>query len=300
MADASPRPRTAISIREILFPCDLSPLSDQAFEHARLLAETFRARLTLFHAYPYYAPGAEGLEGPAWSLAHDPSILRVLDEAAREQLSRRAAGVKVPHTVVTRQENSPHRAILDLIWTDQPDLTVMATHGRDGLAHFFIGSVAEKVVRHAQRPILAVRGTEHAQNLPYRRILVPTDFSHSSRRAFPMAALLARAFGSEILGLHVARPSARGVAEFPTGTTKAWLPTEASLWRFFEPDFSGLGITTLVFVGNPWEHIIATARLEKADLVVMSSRGHDSIADRILGSQTDRVLRHAPCPVLVV
>lgn len=300
MADASPRPRTAISIREILFPCDLSPLCDRAFEHARFLAEVFGARLTLFHAYPYYAPGAEGMEGPAWSLVHDESILRVLDESAREQVSRRVAGVQVPHTVVVRQENSPHRAILDLIWTAKPDLTVMATHGREGLSHFFLGSVTEKIVRHAQRPILAVRGTEHALNLPYRRILVPTDLSHTSRRAFPMAALLARAFGSEILGLHVARPSSRGVAEFPTGTPRPALPTEASLWRFLEPDFPGMGVTTFVFVGNAWEHIVATARLEKADLVVMSSRGHDSIADRILGSQTDRVLRHAPCPVLVV
>jgi len=41
------------------------------------------------------------------------------------------------------------------------------------------------------------------------------------------------------------------------------------------------------------------ARVEKADLIVMSTRGHDSFADRILGSNTERVVRHAPCPVLV-
>ena len=42
-----------------------------------------------------------------------------------------------------------------------------------------------------------------------------------------------------------------------------------------------------------------TARLEKADLIVMSTRGHDSLSDRVMGSNTERVVRHAPCPVLV-
>jgi nucleotide-binding universal stress UspA family protein len=50
--------------------------------------------------------------------------------------------------------------------------------------------------------------------------------------------------------------------------------------------------------GPAWDAIVRAG--EAADLIVMSSRGHDSLGDHILGSTTDRVLRHAPCPVLVV
>ena len=51
--------------------------------------------------------------------------------------------------------------------------------------------------------------------------------------------------------------------------------------------------------GRPWAEIVGAAAERQADLIVMSSRGHDSLGDEIFGSTTDRVLRHAPCAVLV-
>jgi nucleotide-binding universal stress UspA family protein len=55
-----------------------------------------------------------------------------------------------------------------------------------------------------------------------------------------------------------------------------------------------------VELGSAWDRIVETARSERADLIVMSTHGHDSLADRLLGSHTERVVGHAPCPVLVV
>ena len=80
----------------------------------------------------------------------------------------------------------------------------MATHGRDGLAHLFLGSVTEMAIQHGRSPVLCVREPAHGVALPYRRILVPTDLSEASRRAFPLAAQLARAFDAEVVGVHVA------------------------------------------------------------------------------------------------
>ena len=74
-----------------------------------------------------------------------------------------------------------------------PDLVVMATHGRDGLAQLFLGSVTETVMRLGRCPVLGVREPQHGVALPFRRILVPTDLSPALRRPFALGALLARA-----------------------------------------------------------------------------------------------------------
>ena len=75
--------------------------------------------------------------------------------------------------------------------------------------------------------------------------------------------------------------------------------SESTLWKYFQEDFAGLPVTAQIHKGPVWDRIVHTARLERADLIVMSTRGHDSLADRVVGSNTERVVRHAPCPVLV-
>lgn len=284
-----------VSIREILFPTDLSPESERAFDHARFLAERFRAALTLYHAVQ--VPDHRHAH---WAFAQDHEIWQRAEGQARECLERRAETLGVSHHVIVERSVSIPRSLLELIRSLQPDLTVLATHGRQGLSHLLMGSVAEKVVQHAFRPVLCVREPDHDPALPYRRILVPTDLSLASRLAFPMAAVFARAFQAEILAVHVvAAPSLADLAGAPAGTTRREPPSESSLWQFFQSDFSGLGVTAQVHTGSVWDRIVHTARVEEADLIVMSTRGHDSLADRVLGSNTERVVRHAPCPVLI-
>jgi len=273
-----------LAIREILFPTDLSPESDRAFTHARLLAERFLASLTLYHAVQ--VPDHRFAH---WAFAHDHEIWDHAEKQARECLERRAEGLPVsPHLIVERRV-SVHRGLLDLIRRVQPDLTVLATHGREGLSHLLLGSVTEKVVQHAFRPVLCVREPDHGPALPYRRILVPTDLSLASRLAFPMAALLARTFESEVVAVHVRSP----------GRPRDEVVSEAELLRLFQADFGETPVAARVLEGAAWDRIVATAREERVDLVVMATRGHDSLADRVLGSNTERVVRHAPCPVLV-
>jgi nucleotide-binding universal stress UspA family protein len=176
----------------------------------------------------------------------------------------------------------------------------MATHGREGLEHLLLGSVTERVFRHAHRPVLCVRRTEHHGTLPYRRILVPTDLSPASRLAFPMAAELARAFAAEILAVYVVAAMTVATLAGVSATQEVLRPTEASLWKFCQQDFADLAVTAQVHTGTVWDRIVQIARVEQADLIVMATRGHDSLVDRMVGSNTERVVRHAPCPVLVV
>jgi len=287
-------------IRTILFAADLSPESDGAFEHARFLAERFAARLTIYH----------GLEMPraeyaGWVDPRDDRHAR-WERRVREELSRRAATLTVPHEVVVEGPVPGGHylvdlALLDVIHKMRPDLTVMATRGRKGFASFFLGSVTEQVVQHAGRPVLCVRKSGHGLVLPYQRLLVPTDLSPASRRAFPLAALLARNFDASVLALHVAAAPTLAVLVGVPDAPGARVPGEGEVRRFVEPDLAGLPLEARVCSGGaPWDRIVKAAEERKTDLIVMSTRGHDSVRDGIIGSNAERVLRHAPCPVLVV
>lgn len=274
-----------IEIREILFPSDLSPASDRAFEHVHFLARAFEARVTLFHAVA--VPPAQYAQ---W-FANEEEVWRLADEQARQHLEARARCLGTPHEVIVRHDVSSvpalvDLAILDLMKRRRPDLTVMATSGRRGLSGFLLGSVAQQVILSADRPVLCVRHGEGGPRLPYRRLLVTTDLSAASRRAFPLAASLARRLGASVTAVHVLRP------EGPR-------PSARDLHDFVEPELAGLEVEARVYpAGPPWHRIVDVATTEEVDLVVMATRGHDSVSDSVLGSNTERVLRHASCPVL--
>src|SRR5262249_19396344 len=282
-----------VAVREVLFPTDLSLESVKAFDHARFLAESFEASLVLYHAV--LVPDHRQAH---WAFAHEHELWATAERHARECRKRRADTLKVSHRVIVERHVSAARRLVDLIRFAQPDLTVLATHGREGLAHLLLGSVAEKVMQHAFRPLLCVREPAHGMALPYRRILVPTDLSVASRLAFPMAAPLARRSSSEVIALNVVAStplaSLAGAAPSPTPAV-----SESTLWKYFQEDFAGLPVTAQIHRGVVWDSIVRVAREERADLVVMATRGHDSLADRVMGSNTERVVRHAPCPVLV-
>jgi nucleotide-binding universal stress UspA family protein len=184
-------------------------------------------------------------------------------------------------------------ALVEAVMRARPDLLVVGTHGRRGLRQLLLGSVAEEVVRTVNVPVLCVR---QGGRVPYRRILVPTDFSEGAARVFPLAHRLAAAFDAEIVALHVA---SRPAAAAAVGMIVPPDVTESTVWKAVKPAFPDVVVTAQVHVGRVWDRIVQTARVEDVDLVVMSTRGHDSVADTLLGSNTERVLRHAHCPVLV-
>jgi nucleotide-binding universal stress UspA family protein len=282
------------TIRDVLVPTDLSPEAEAAVEHARLLCQRFSARLTLYHAVEVPDPSFAH-----WAFAHGHQVWCQAAREAESTLRCRAAQLGVAADVVVERTSSVHRALVQRIKATRPDLTVMATHGRGGVSHLLLGSVTEKVVQQIHRPVLCVRSTEHGGPHLYRRILVPTDLSLASRLPFPLGAYLARTFEAEVIGLHVVPIATLATLSGVPASLPVVIPSEAHLWKFFQADFDGIPVTAQVHSGPIWERIVHVAGVEKADLIVMSTAGHDSLADRILGSNTERVVRHAPCPVLV-
>jgi nucleotide-binding universal stress UspA family protein len=138
----------------ILVPTDGSETAAAALDHAVDLAERYGATLHLLHVVesamiPPTPAGGEVLDRLS---AHGDSVVN----EAREGVDDR---VPVETAVA---EGSPHRAILDYTADADIDLVVMGTHGRTGLQHALLGSVAERVVRLADVPVLTVRHPDAA------------------------------------------------------------------------------------------------------------------------------------------
>jgi nucleotide-binding universal stress UspA family protein len=289
----------SVPFRRIFFPTDLSPASDRAFGHARLLASRLGATVTVYHALEI--PPARWVK----AAGREDALRRVLADEARTLLAAQAASLEGPHDVVVDDDVSAAASLADIavlrhIHALQPDLVVMASHSRGALDSFFLGSVAQEVLAHAGRPVLVVGPRCDAPAMGYRRIVVPTDLSEPSRRAFPYAAQLSSRFGGDLLAVYVLpRPILTALSDNSRALAAA-VPGTATLREFLADALPADRVTPRVEQGAPWERIVAVARDESADLIVMATNGADGFGERLLGSQTERVVRHAPCAVLAV
>jgi len=154
----------AIEIKRILLPTDFSAYSATATKYACELATKFHAELHLLHTLEVHLASTPtfgmGLALPTYvqesRAAAEKALAGVLDP-------QWAVGQKVVQAVV---EGSPKVEIVRYARTHQIDVIVMATHGRSGLAHVLIGSVAENVVRTAPCPVLTVRPEGHQFVMP--------------------------------------------------------------------------------------------------------------------------------------
>jgi universal stress protein A len=145
----------AMNIRHILAPTDFSDYSKKAISDAFELARTFGAKLSLLHViepppYPIegFAPSAVGAD-----------LLGDLEQQASTELAQVLPDAQEAMVEVTRAVaiGSPSQKIVETAEAEHVDLIVMATHGRTGLSHLLIGSVAERVVRTAPCPVLTIR-----------------------------------------------------------------------------------------------------------------------------------------------
>jgi nucleotide-binding universal stress UspA family protein len=137
--------------KKIVVPIDFGETSMHALDMAVELAKQNSASLVLVHVWeiPSYGYGASL---PA-------SVLTHLEVEARRQLDAVVAGAKkrVPDVTSFLECGSPWREIFRVVEETKPDLVVMGTHGRRGLGHALIGSVAEKLLRISPAPVLTVR-----------------------------------------------------------------------------------------------------------------------------------------------
>lgn len=142
-------------IRHILVPVDFSEGTRCAIDYALALGGKFAARLTLLHVdKPLYIPATD--VGFDYAAAE-----RQGDGEAENQLRELAASITADIDVDTQMRYGiPWDCIVQWAAEHRADLIIMPTHGRSGLKHLLLGSVAERVVRHAHCPVLVVRESQ--------------------------------------------------------------------------------------------------------------------------------------------
>ena len=144
-----------LPIRRILFPTDFSEYADHAWSYALTFAQEFGAEVHLLHVV---APPPRLAE--AYAVNFDPEkMVKALAGEANASMDRTVEAAKSWGLIFRREVRVgvDFREIIDYVTKQDIDLIVMATHGRTGLAHALLGSVAEKVVRKSPCPVLTIK-----------------------------------------------------------------------------------------------------------------------------------------------
>jgi universal stress protein A len=141
--------------------------------------------------------------------------------------------------------------------------------------------------------------------LKLKTILVPTDFSKESKKALQYAIPFASQFNARIILLNVVQPhyvgGEFGVVDFPVIEADLQKDSAEQLAALATKSVRDLApVKTVVRTGSPVDEIVDAAKELKADLIILSTHGRTGLKHVLLGSMAEGVVRHAPCPVLIV
>jgi nucleotide-binding universal stress UspA family protein len=267
----------------IVHPTDFSDLSADAFVHALRIALAAKSKLYLLHV----ETGHE-----SWSFPHVRHALAfwklmIDDETEKHPQAAIEAKLGIRVVKVSLHRQDPVQGILNFLDGHPTKLIVLATRGRDGPARWLHGSIAEVVSRRAATPTLFVapgaRGfvDQLSGQLRLRRVLIPID--HAPAPSAPLNAIgeFVQLLTGQDLAVHLLHVGRLAPV----------------LQRTPE---SVMSVNVEVRPGDVVDTILQTAIEIDADLIAMPTAGHHGILDGLRGSTTERVLRHAPCPVLAV
>jgi nucleotide-binding universal stress UspA family protein len=319
-------------LKRILVPLDGSALAELALPVAARLARAGGGRVVLARVIGLPTSSRFGASPPA------PMETMLVDERAAatrylEEVSRRPELVDVTTQVETRVATAVAPALLEIMKTSQADLVVMCSHGRTGFTRWRLGSVAQKVARHATIPTLLLHADGPAlfPTSPgeprLMRALVPLDGSPEAETALEPAGRLLVALAAPAQGalhlLHVlqleetsrpapdaehnAQDSLRLEAERYLGAVAERVkqaspasPPLAVTWSIvFDPDVAAAILSEEAAGDGSAEDAPASAG-RGYDMIAMTSHGRSGFQLWALGSVADRVLQTSTLPLLIV
>jgi len=273
--------------RNILFPTDFSPNAQAALKYAAAFARHGGGRVLLFSVQD--AKSAADLQSQVNELRGDPLLNGVDTEPIfvdGEPAGQIAQGA-VDHDV---------------------DLITVVMRGRNRLSRAFGSSIAEDIVAESPCAVLAVRPPQRDfvadHQISLKRVLLATNFRPSSVAATQLATQMANQLGAELHAVYVIGDYFEQIsAMFPEGglaaLTRLRSYVEERMGNFAR---TGGASETHIAEGRPYQEIVKLAAMIDADLIVIGTAVHGSLFgnSQVLGSEIERVIRNAPCPVLCV
>jgi len=299
---------------KVLVPLDFSRLAEYALPPAIKIVQQAQGELTLLNVLERHVVLIpEGPEMMGHNLYHPETSLNQEAEAAHKYFNDLQSGFGRAYTDLawkTRiEEGDPASCIIDLAEDEAIDLVVMSTHGYSGMTRWFLGSVAEKVLRHVACPVLIVR-----EEFAIKRIVITLDGSVLAESSLPFGLDVAEAFafGAEVTLLYVDELSEKVDANKIENLNK----DEPGLGDRYRQEFqlkaetylnhvrqtygrNNLNIKTAVRYGKPAHAILNFAEDNEIDLIVMSTHGRTGLARWRYGSVTEKVLHSADCAMLI-
>jgi len=275
---------------KILCPIDFTDNSLRALDQAIELARSNDALL--------YLMNVEFVPDNMAEVRHYVSVSTEGPRTQLEQIARkRLAGVR--HQVVV-DAGRPAELIEKAAGNLAVDLIVMATHGRTGVEHFFLGSVAEHVVRSAVCPVLTLGPGARLAGL--KKILCPIDFDQNSIDALKLAFRLAAQNDAELTVLHVDtlpfEPSEIPVRQpLPEWKKDALAQMQALIDENLGTEAA---CELVVEQGDAARNIMEVAADLRPDLIVMATHGPTGLGHFLLGSVAERTVRESPVPVITI
>jgi nucleotide-binding universal stress UspA family protein len=294
-------------IRKVLVPLDGSPTAEQGLGAACRIAAESGATLLLVRAVPYLAMEGEAHAHESRELKEARSYLdNVERDLARQDI---VAGSEVFPC-------DPAQAILFAAEAHDVDMISICTHGRSGIKHALVGSVAEAVLRRSTVPVLLTRATAQPAPLrisPYSSILVPLDGTSFAESAlfYLRRQRLGREASLCILRVVAPATSAFMPGAMGDGALEALVAAEDALEaRRLGADayLRALSASRLadrarharVVIGDVEKAILDEARHEGAELIVLATHARHGWDRLFHGSVTGQLLRHATTPMLIL
>lgn len=269
----------------ILVPLDGSDLSEHALTVALGLAQQQDTELLLVRATPVVPPAATGTADMMtdYNWLESQELTTTFHEQTQAYLDGIAEQYAGHATIRTVGElGDPATLIVDVARDESADFILMSTRGHSGLTHLMLGSVTERVLHGAPCPVIALRDDK-----PIEQIAVALDGSRLSELALQPALNAANRLGAHLTLLHV--------VEKLDDEGAAYL--ERMVARAAE---AGVPATTALLYGTPVNQILEYIRDHDVDMVVLSTHGRSGIKRWLYGSVSEKVLRHAPCAVMIV
>lgn len=295
------------SLGVMLVATDFSETASLALDRALELAIRHECEIALVHVMQ---PDLPPLAAPEMVVI-PPNFEEMLREACNEGLRQAAERVREKGVRVSQhlEQGRAARQITACADAIGADLILLGTRGNTGFKRLLLGSVAEEVVRTADQPVLTVHPGDDRPIEPVRRLLLPTDFSPAADQALGAAVLLlAGSADAQIILVHTFHiaPTVVPLGGFGGGASSLLVANAHQLaMDAAEPSAEalrerGFRVEVVVERGDPAEVITDLASERDVDVIAMGTRGHSKLRLVLMGSTAERIVEHAPCPVLTV
>lgn len=295
--------------RSIMVPLDGSPFGEHALPIAISIARRTGAAIQLVHVRVppepvYYIDGEPIYDAP--DVANQER-----DRTYLEGLAQRLTDAWHLTITATLLEGVAAEALSNHATLTSIDLIVMTTHGRGPLSRFWLGSVADSLVRQVPVPVLLVRPQEHAPDLTreqvFKHVLIPLDGSALAEDVLERAVAFGKPMQTEYTLLQAINPVMLGYvpgAYAPALDEQTFEEWQAEGRAYLEQIAArlraeGLKVHVSIVIDQPAVAILDYARQHEIDVIAMATHGRGGVSRVLLGSVADKVVRGGNTPVLL-